>query len=957
MKKTYSGYYKESEVSESKVRRNYKQQEETETLKDVEGYQILAVPFRGITEEAAKYFGIRSAVSQEDGRSIVATYYPYRDKHGKITGYKKRDWTKQKEEKGHITVVGVIKISNQLFGQHQVDLGSSRKKLIQLEGEDNVVCAWQSILDNLRDNTKNPSCPKAIKDYLGAIEAGILWGTEGKPTIGVVGLSLGTANSAETIANNEKFVRSFDEYVLALDNDSANEHEALKGIMKGKEATDAIATFLLAENVYSVVWPDERNDPHGLNDPRDFVEKGRYKELAQLLTKCTNRYVPDKVISLSDLSIEDLRKKKKDGIPLPMFPELYEKTKGPRKGELWVATGPSGAGKCHGKDTPILMFDASIKLVQDIKQGDILMGADGTPRRVLNTVKGRESLYKIRQTKGEDYVVNESHILSLHCSTDFGSKGIKYKKGEIVNIGVMDYLNESKTFKAFTKGYKADLTHLAETTVSNPYLLGLWLADGSSADSRITVYKQDTELLDYLRNKEHGYEIYEHDTTDKNNCFLINIKGGFRELLKNKQLKNNKHIPLEYKTASYKQRLELLAGILDGDGYLYHNGYEIVSKFPALAEDIVYLARSIGLQVTVKDKFSKCQNFKGAYYKRLFIYGDTAKIPCKLQRKQAKPRQQVKNSRVTGIKLEELGLGDYYGFQLDGDHLYCLGDFTVTHNTTLCRRIEYCIAEYLMNEENPKLEDWTEDEKIGIIHLEEDEEESVNSLYAIELGVDEKDFVASPEEFLTEEEHMEIHRRWIDKDKVRVFDHFGSIPVQDLISKLKHMVYIDGCKWIILDHLSIVISGLGLADERKGLDEAMTALATFCKQYNVFILAIAHMKRTDFQPPKTREGEDPKPYWIPVRKEQLRGSAALEQLGWVILAVEPEELPNRERGRIRWVCLKNRPHKKLGVCDTMFMDAKGKFVDASTWEFSEGNYTGEGVPVKEITYKQTPEEY
>lgn len=622
MKKTYSGYYKESEVSESKVRRNYKQQEETETLKDVEGYQILAVPFRGITEEAAKYFGIRSAVSQEDGRSIVATYYPYRDKHGKITGYKKRDWTKQKEEKGHITVVGVIKISNQLFGQHQVDLGSSRKKLIQLEGEDNVVCAWQSILDNLRDNTKNPSCPKAIKDYLGAIEAGILWGTEGKPTIGVVGLSLGTANSAETIANNEKFVRSFDEYVLALDNDSANEHETLKGIMKGKEATDAIATFLLAENVYSVVWPDERNDPHGLNDPRDFVEKGRYKELAQLLTKCTNRYVPDKVISLSDLSIEDLRKKKKDGIPLPMFPELYEKTKGPRKGELWVATGPSGAGK-----------------------------------------------------------------------------------------------------------------------------------------------------------------------------------------------------------------------------------------------------------------------------------------------------------------------------------------------TTLCRRIEYCIAEYLMNEENPKLEDWTEDEKIGIIHLEEDEEESVNSLYAIELGVDEKDFVASPEEFLTEEEHMEIHQRWIDKDKVRVFDHFGSIPVQDLISKLKHMVYIDGCKWIILDHLSIVISGLGLADERKGLDEAMTALATFCKQYNVFILAIAHMKRTDFQPPKTREGEDPKPYWIPVRKEQLRGSAALEQLGWVILAVEPEELPNRERGRIRWVCLKNRPHKKLGVCDTMFMDAKGKFVDASTWEFSEGNYTGEGVPVKEITYKQTPEEY
>lgn len=604
-------------MADARVKKNFKQQEEIETVKDVESYKILPIPFRNISEEAANYFGIRSAVSPEDGRTIIATYYPYRDKYGKITGYKKRDWTKQKEEKGHITVVGVIKISNQLFGQYQVDSGVSRKKLIQLEGEDNVVCAWQAILDNLRDSVRNPKCPKAVKDYLVSIEDGIHNGTEGRPTIGVVGLSLGTANAAEAIANNEKFIRSFDEYVLALDNDAATEHEAMKGISKGKEATDAIATFLLAENVFSVIWPDERNDPHGLNDPRDFAAAGRYKELAQLLTKCQNKYVPDKVISLSDLTIEDLRKKKKDGIPMPMFPELFAKTKGPRKGELWVATGPSGAGK-----------------------------------------------------------------------------------------------------------------------------------------------------------------------------------------------------------------------------------------------------------------------------------------------------------------------------------------------TTLCRRIEYCIAKYLMDENIPKLEDWSKEERLGIIHLEEDEDESVNSLYAIDLGFDEKDFVANPEDFLTEEEHLKVHNEWIEKDKIKIFDHFGSIPVEDLIAKLKHMVYIDGCKWIILDHLSIVISGLGLADERKGLDEAMTALATFCKQYNVFILAIAHMKRTDFQPPKVKDGEEPKPYWVPVRKEQLRGSAALEQLGFVILAVEPEELPNRERGRVRWVTLKNRPHKKLGVCDTMFMDNQGKFVDASKWEWINNRFVGVGAPEPEVSYTE-----
>ena len=63
--------------------------------------------------------------------------------------------------------------------------------------------------------------------------------------------------------------------------------------------------------------------------------------------------------------------------------------------------------------------------------------------------------------------------------------------------------------------------------------------------------------------------------------------------------------------------------------------------------------------------------------------------------------------------------------------------------TTVSRRIEYAIAQYLMDESIPKLEGWTHEEKLGIIHLEEDEEESINSLYAIDIGVDEKDFVVS----------------------------------------------------------------------------------------------------------------------------------------------------------------------------------------------------------------------
>jgi hypothetical protein len=66
---------------------------------------------------------------------------------------------------------------------------------------------------------------------------------------------------------------------------------------------------------------------------------------------------------------------------------------------------------------------------------------------------------------------------------------------------------------------------------------------------------------------------------------------------------------------------------------------------------------------------------------------------------------------------------------------------------------------------------------------------------------------------------------------------------------------------------------------------------------------------------KVKKGEEDKPYWVRVTKESLRGSAGLEQMSMVILGLEPEILPSRERGRVRWVVLKNRPAGELGEAD------------------------------------------
>ena len=63
--------------------------------------------------------------------------------------------------------------------------------------------------------------------------------------------------------------------------------------------------------------------------------------------------------------------------------------------------------------TEIMMYDGTIKKVEDVKQNDVVMGDDSTPRNVLELCHNFETMYKIKTNKGKDFIVNENHILSL----------------------------------------------------------------------------------------------------------------------------------------------------------------------------------------------------------------------------------------------------------------------------------------------------------------------------------------------------------------------------------------------------------------------------------------------------------------------------------------------------------------------------------------------------------------
>ena len=193
-----------------------------------------------------------------------------------------------------------------------------------------------------------------------------------------------------------------------------------------------------------------------------------------------------------------------------------------------------GYGKSLKLNTPVLMFDGSIKLVQDIVVGDVLMGDDLTPRNVLTLGRGRDDMYKITHKNGGDsYTVNSEHILCLeyygnkrvqhypnrnsYCVFYFDGKEIKMKsftyygektkenalneateylnsidENRICEIPVKNYLKLEKTLMNSLKGYSVGVEFPYKEIDFDPYIIGYWLGDGTSASTQIT-----TKILQY----------------------------------------------------------------------------------------------------------------------------------------------------------------------------------------------------------------------------------------------------------------------------------------------------------------------------------------------------------------------------------------------------------------------------------------------------------------------------
>lgn len=317
-------------------------------------------------------------------------------------------------------------------------------------------------------------------------------------------------------------------------------------------------------------------------------------------------------------------------------------------------------GKCEAVGTPVRMYDGTIKKVEDVVVGDLLMGIDSKPRRVVATRRGYDSMmYRIDQSRGDSYTVNSRHICTLIEKDRNGSIATASKR--IVDIDLPTLLsNTPNRVKECYRGFKVAVQYPARSVELEPYFLGYWLGDGKSNNQKIATVAP--EVVKYL----HGYDVF-----------------------------YNKHIPKQYLVNSEEVRLQVLAGLIDSNGNYRQGSYRFENVNYQLVCDVKNLADSLGF-CTRMGGGTRYRKALGCDYvpRYVTISGELDRIPVKIARKKVATDWASKTSYkdwgaidgvhptvVSSLKITPVGEGEYVSITTDGDHRFVLGDGTVTHNS------------------------------------------------------------------------------------------------------------------------------------------------------------------------------------------------------------------------------------------------------------------------------------
>ena len=186
-------------------------------------------------------------------------------------------------------------------------------------------------------------------------------------------------------------------------------------------------------------------------------------------------------------------------------------------------------------------------------------------------------------------------------------------------------------------------------------------------------------------------------------------------------------------------------------------------------------------------------------------------------------------------------------------------------------------------------------DNIGLMFLEEGVRKTARSLMSLAVNKP----IHLPDVEVSPEELKDAFNRTLGTDRIYLFDHFGSTSLENIVNRVRYMAKGLNCGYVFLDHLSIIVSGGDVGDERKALDSIMTKLRMLVQETGISLICVSHLKR-----PESKGHEE----GAATSLAQLRGSGAIAQLSDIVIGLErngqAQDMIERNTTSVR--VLKNR---------------------------------------------------
>lgn len=350
--------------------------------------------------------------------------------------------------------------------------------------------------------------------------------------------------------------------------------------------------------------------------------------------------------------------------------------------DILILSCPPQHGKLIADDTPVLT-STGWKKHGDLEVGDYVYNHNG--KKVMVTYI-HPKLYANREvtlTNGEKIKCHENHEWLVYDRTAHKERVIetKYMKTKL-SIGG----NERKRGHRYNYQLplRKPISGEEKALLVEPYVLGVWLGDGSNTKGHICSCKNDIIVLDECRKYYPNGKEWVHKDTGV-------ITRSYNELYKGLQEygmcfashNTEKHIPVDYLTASYRQRMELLAGLIDTDGYVDQKHHRIVftTADEKLRDTFCQLVATFGWRTTTCE-FKPCISTSGIVGKKPYwqvAFNPTEYIPCRIERKQL--REFSKQRRIAISEIREIAPVSGNCITVEGG-IYLVGEKMIpTHNS------------------------------------------------------------------------------------------------------------------------------------------------------------------------------------------------------------------------------------------------------------------------------------